>query len=154
MKYVKNNAPYSLAFSAGEGVAVRRFSFPTFRVYSDTGNVASTGVTELSDADYDFLCTNCAQFKKMVESGKFTLVSREEAIPNLGKVESLESENKQLKKQLAEAKKQVTASSDDKEAEKLRDENASLKAQLEALKKQSKAKKTAKAETQADNGGF
>lgn len=157
MKYVKNNLDYSLVFKPEVNGVERVFSFDTYRVYSDTGNVASYGVTEVTEADYTWLCANVPQFKKFVEEGKLALVDKNAAFPAVQKADALESENAKLKKQLEEAKKQLTSakSPDDAKSEALAKENESLKVQLEALKKQKKSAASAKKEeVTSDNGGF
>lgn len=152
MKYVKNNLSFSVKFSVGNGSKQRVFVFDTHRVYSDTGNVASTGVTAIEDSEYDFLCKECVQFKKLVEHGSLVLTAKPAVSAAEDKAKSLEGENKKLKQQLAEAQAQVTEAADKKQ-KKLADENKSLKEQLEALKKESEQLKKA-IESGADKGGF
>lgn len=140
MKYVKNNMGFSLKFTLGTGTAEHSYSFDCERIYSDTGNVASDGITALDDSTYKKLCDECVQFKKMVERGSLSLVSKPAGSAAQEKAKELESENAKLKKQLAEATSALTESTGGKASakeKKLADENKTLKEQLEALKKES-----------------
>lgn len=139
MKYVKNNLGFSVKFKAGTGTGERAYSFDCYRVFSDTGNVATDGITAIEDADYAFLCKECAQFKKMIERGDLTLTAKAMNAAQ-DKAKALEDENKKLKKQLAEAAASAANNTGEKASvkeKKLAEENKSLKEQLEALKKES-----------------
>lgn len=140
MKYVKNNLGYSVKFSLGAGTGEKSYSFDCLRIYSDTGNIASEGITAIDDGEYAKLCAECAPFKKFVERGNLVLVAKPTSSAAQEKAKELESENKKLKAQLAEANKGLTERTDKKsqeKAKKLENENKSLKEQLEALKKES-----------------
>lgn len=150
MKYIKNNLDYAVSFSVMDGTKEKKFEFDCRRIYSDTGNVATTGVTAMEDADFDYLYKNCKQFKAFFDRGDLSKTSKEGANAVANKVDELTRENKKLKEQLAQKQKEAsgekTAELEAKNKEQA-NEISSLKKQLEALKK---AKKDDKADDKAD----
>ena len=130
MKYFKNNKSYALAFRKGEGANGELVDFDCLRVYTDTGNIATTGITQISDEDY----------KALQENKMFMRAIKDNELVEVDEKEIKSDADKQLKK--AEGGKAV------EELEQAKKENESLKAQLEALKK---GKKTTKPE-QAEEG--
>ena len=150
MKYIKNNLDYAVSFSVMDGTKERKFEFDCRRIYSDTGNVATTGVTAMEDADFDYLYKNCKQFKAFFDRGDLSKTSKEGANAVANKVDELTRENEKLKEQLAQKQKEAsgekTAELEAKNKEQA-NEISSLKKQLEALKK---AKKDDKADDKAD----
>lgn len=128
----------------------KRFSFPCFLQYKDTGNIVDTGVTDLSDDEYDALIANVPQFVDLIKKGIFVKTKKTGATQVADKINTLAKENSELKKQLAMKDEQlaqpVSSSTEDKDKE-----LASLKSQLEALKKKdthsTKVDKKAKADT-------
>lgn len=150
MKYIKNNLDYAVSFSVMDGTKEKKFEFDCRRIYSDTGNVATTGVTAMEDADFDCLYKNCKQFKAFFDKGDLSKTSKEGANAVANKVDELTKENEKLKKQLAQKQKEASG---EKTAEleaknkKQADEISDLKKQLEALKK---AKKGGKADDKGD----
>lgn len=150
MKYIKNNLDYAVSFSVMDGAKERKFEFDCRRIYSDTGNVATTGVTAMEDADFDYLYKNCRQFKAFFDRGDISKTSKEGANAVANKVDELTRENEKLKEQLAQKQKEASG---EKTAEleaknkKQANEISDLKKQLEALKK---AKKGDKADDKAD----
>ena len=135
MKYFKNNLDYALSFRKGEGVNGELVEFDCLRVYTDTGNIATTGVTKISDEDYAELQKN-KMFLRAVEDGELKEVDEKEVATDADKLKAKDDEIIELKKQLKEADKGGAV-------EKLKlaeEENASLKAQLEALKNEKKDK--------------
>lgn len=150
MKYIKNNLDYAVSFSVMDGAKERKFEFDCRRIYSDTGNVATTGVTAMEDADFDYLYKNCRQFKAFFDRGDLSKTSKEGANAVANKVDELTRENEKLKEQLAQKQKEASG---EKTAEleaknkKQANEISDLKKQLEALKK---AKKGDKADDKAD----
>ena len=62
MIYVKNNEKYALSFNVTKDSRETRYSFDCRRIYQDTGNIATTGVTPIDEADFDWLYANCKQF--------------------------------------------------------------------------------------------
>lgn len=150
MKYIKNNLDYAVSFSVMDGAKERKFEFDCRRIYSDTGNVATTGITAMEDADFDYLYKNCKQFKAFFDRGDLSKTSKEGANAVANKVDELTRENEKLKEQLAQKQKEASG---EKTAEleaknkKQANEISDLKKQLEALKKE---KKGDKADDKAD----
>ena len=102
MKYIKNKLEYAVTFKTEKDGRETPFTFDCFRVYQDTGNVATTGVTPIPEGDYDLLYRNCRPFKDFVDTGKLVLTSKAEANSVAGKIDDLSKENEALKKELAE----------------------------------------------------
>ena len=137
MKYILNTARYAIAFTIIKKDRPLKISLDKRRLYMDTGNVATTGITPVEEADIEELKKQ-SRFNKMLEKGELTIMEEHEIkSPEENKISKLEEENQKLKEQLKEAEKGGKGSSKkDKEAMKaLEDENASLKAKLEALSK-------------------
>lgn len=156
MKYILNEGRYARAFiiEKANGNLKRevKIELDRRRRYTDTGNIATTGITAIEDEDYEILEKNEA-FAKMLKDKKsgITLVDESMVTGEVDKRASeLAEENKELKKQLAEAKKQAEKNEDAEAVQKIKDENAKLKAQLESLNK--KGKKAEKAEKAEDEG--
>jgi hypothetical protein len=138
MLYIKNNRKYAVAFTVTRDNKPKRYSFDCMRVYSDTGNIATTGVTEIAESDLEWLKKNCLQCKAMLDSGDLALTSAPvKDVVDTAKVEKVEKENKVLKAKADKAESENKA---------LADENADLKKQLEALKKSKKSKADSESE--------
>ena len=153
MKYILNTGRYALSFEIEKGGLKKTIVLDRRRLYNDTGNVATTGVTAIEDEDYEIL-KELPIFKKRFEDKSFALseVDEEQAMgkpdPQASK---LAEENKKLKEDLKKAKEEAKKASGDTEAvKKLEDENASLKAQLEALTKKNEAPATEASDEKAD----
>lgn len=138
MKYILNEGRYALSFEIEKGGLKKTIVLDRRRLYNDTGNVATTGVTAIEDDDYKLL-SELEIFKKRFadKSCALSLIDEEQAMgkpdPQASK---LAEENKKLKEELKKAKDEAKKAGGDTEAvKKLADENASLKAQLEALTK-------------------
>lgn len=132
MKYIKNNLDYAVAFTVTKDSREKKFVFDCFRQYSDTGNVVTTGVTDIEEADYNFLYKECMQFKKFIDKGFLSITNESGALGVANKMDALEKENAKLRAELeAKTKEASTATSEEMDAVKA--ENESLKAQLEAL---------------------
>ena len=136
MKYILNTGRNAISFEIEKGGLKKTIVLDRRRLYNDTGNVATTGVTAIEDDDYEIL-KKLPIFKKRFADKSFGLSEIEEE-QAMGKPDpqasKLAEENKNLKKELEQAKKAVEKSKDAKAVKALEDENASLKAQLEALK--------------------
>lgn len=147
MKYIKNNSRYGIAFEVTVKGLPRKVEFDRRRVYIDTGNVATTGITEVEEEVYEALQKN-SRFVKCIENKELELTEASELASTEKKNEALEAENKKLKAQL----KKAQAGTDTKETEKKlkaqEEEISSLKAQLEALTKVSDT--TAEADKEAE----
>lgn len=156
MKYILNEGRYARAFviEKANGALKRevRIELDRLRRYTDTGNIATTGITAIEDDDYALLEKNEA-FAKMLKDPKsgLSLVDESRVTGNVDKRASeLEEENKKLREQLKEAEKKAETNKDEEAVQKIKDENAKLKAKLEALTK--KGKKADKDEQSEDEG--
>ena len=147
MKYIKNNLDYAVSFSVMDGAKERKFEFDCRRIYSDTGNVATTGITAMEDADFDYLYKNCKQFKAFFDRGDLSKTSKEGANAVANKVDELTRENEKLKEQLAQKQKEASG---EKTAE-LEAKNKKQANEISSLKKQLEALKKAKADDKADD---
>ena len=147
MKYIKSNLDYAVSFSVMDGTKERKFEFDCRRIYSDTGNVATTGVTAMEDADFDYLYKNCKQFKAFFDRGDLSKTSKEGANAVANKVGELTRENEKLEEQLAQKQKEASG---EKTAE-LEAKNKKQANEISDLKKQLEALKKAKADDKADD---
>jgi len=137
--YIKNNLDYAISFTLGEGALKKKIEFDCFRVFNDTGNVATTGVTPLDEDIFKQLYEANRPFKDHVDSGLLVKTKDAGATSVANKMEALAKENATLREQLEQKTKEAsTATSEENRA--LADENASLKKQLEALTKGKKGK--------------
>lgn len=123
MKYVYNKGRYAQSFTISVQGKERKIAFDRRRFYFDTGNIATTGITEVEDNIYEILLEN-KRFSKLIAEGEFELTEA-------SKLNASERINEELKKENKELKKEV---------EEIIKEKESLKAQLEILSK--KGKKT------------
>lgn len=139
MKHVFNGGRYGVAFEVVVGGKERKVEFDRKRLFLDTGNIATSGITSIDDDVYEALKKNNKRFQKMIKDGELKLVDEKALKGTSEEASALAEENKQLKKQLAEANKQSTPKEvkkqlDDKDNE-IKNLKAQLKAQLEALTK-------------------
>lgn len=134
MKYVFNKGRYAVAFEIKLNGKERKVVFDRRRVFLDTGNVATTGVTEVDDKVYDILLEN-KRFKQLIESGEFELTEASALETQEKANEALAAENAKLKEALEKAKEKATSKEIKAELKAKDDEIASLKAQLESLSK-------------------
>ena len=143
MKYVANNGRYGVAFEVTFNNRPMKIEFDRKRVFLDTGNIATSGITTVEDELYNVLLTN-KRFKKMVDEGELKLVDEKALKGTSEELDVLKAENEALKVQLKEAEKKNSKPKEDKETNKeLKAKDAeikSLKAQLEALTKDKKVK--------------
>ena len=157
MKYIKNTGRYAIAFPIVKNGREIKIELERRRLYTDTGNIAFTGITPVEDEDLEEL-KKIKRFNSMVEKGELTILEESEVrTPDENKIKALEEKNKELEKELAKAKStDVKKVEEEKKA--LADENASLRAQLEKLAKGDKADEgkadEGKADGQADTEGF
>ena len=136
MLYIKNNVKYPLAFKIMKNGKEEKIVFDCLRIFQDTGNIATTGVTPISEEDFDELY-KVKVFKDHVDKGLLVKTKEQGATTVANKMDSLEKENEVLRKQLEEKTKEASMATSE-ELEKTKEENASLKKQLEALKKEKK----------------
>lgn len=131
MKYIKNTGRYAIAFSITKNDREFKLALDKRRIFTDTGNIATTGITPVEEKDLEELKKQ-KRFVKMLERGELKIIDESEALPqDEVKAKALEEENIKLKAQLKEAEKAPTK----KELKAKDDEIASLKSQLEALTK-------------------
>lgn len=153
MKYILNEGRNAISFEITKGGLKKIIVLDRRRLYNDTGNVATTGITAIEDEDYEIL-KKLPIFKKRFEDKSFalSLVDEEQAMgkpdPQASK---LAEENKKLREEKKALEKAVKESKDAKVMKDLADENASLKAQLEALKNPEPVKDTEATEATDDN---
>ena len=135
---IKNTGRYALAFTIhknGKDVVVE---FDRRRLYLDTGNVATSGITEVSDEDFELLKKN-KQFVKALETETFSEVTAEELASTTADSEVLAAKDAEIAALKAELDKKAPTKKELKEKDKAlaaKDEEINtLKAQLEALSK-------------------
>lgn len=138
MKYVANNGRYGVAFEVTFNNRPMKIEFDRKRVFLDTGNIATSGITTVEDELYNVLLTN-KRFKKMVDEGELKLVDEKALKGTSEELDVLKAENEALKAQLEKAGKEGNTVKADKETKKelkaKDDEIKSLKAQIEDLTK-------------------
>lgn len=135
---IKNTGRYALAFTIhknGKDVSVE---FDRRRLYLDTGNVATSGITEVSDEDFELLKKN-KQFVKALETETFSEVTAEELAYTTADSETLAAKDAEIAALKAELGKKAPTKKELKEKDEAlaaKDEEINtLKAQLEALSK-------------------
>ena len=135
---IKNTGRYALAFTIhknGKDVVVE---FDRRRLYLDTGNVATSGITEVSDEDFELLKKN-KQFVKALETETFSEVTAEELASTAVDSEALAAKDAEIAALKAELGKKAPTKKELKEKDEAlaaKDEEINtLKAQLEALSK-------------------
>ena len=135
---IKNTGRYALAFTIhknGKDVVVE---FDRRRLYLDTGNVATSGITEVSDEDFELLKKN-KQFVKALETEIFSEVTAEELASTTADSEALAAKDAEIAALKAELGKKAPTKKELKEKDEAlaaKDEEINtLKAQLEALSK-------------------
>lgn len=137
MKYIKNTGRYAIAFEITKNNRSVKIELDKRRVYMDTGNIATTGITPVEEADIAELKKQ-KRFNQEIEKGALEILDESEVkTPDENKIATLEEENKKLQEQLKKAEK-TDVKKVEAEKKALADENASLKKQLEALTKKSK----------------
>lgn len=141
MKYIANNGRYGVAFEVTFNNRPMKIEFDRKRVFLDTGNIATSGITTVEDNLYEVLLTN-KRFNKMIDEGELKLVDEKALKGTSEELDVLKAENEALKSQLKEVEKKNNKPKEDKETNKeLKAKDAeikSLKAQLEALTKDKK----------------
>jgi len=135
MKHVFNGGRYGVAFEVVVGGKERKVEFDRKRLFLDTGNIATSGITSIDDDVYEALKKDNKRFQKMIENGELKLVDDKALKGTSEEASALAEENKQLKKQLAEANKKSTPKEVKKQLDDKDNEIKNLKAQLEALTK-------------------
>lgn len=146
MKFIKNTGRYAVAFTIQKNNRSVKLELDRKRVYMDTGNIATNGITPVEEKDIEELKKQ-KLFNKMLESGDLTILEEKDVkSPEDNKIKELEKINKELEKKVKKLEQNPTAE-DKKAMDDLRNENATLKAQLESL---TKAKTEENPDTKAD----
>lgn len=132
---IKNTGRYALAFTINKNGKEVSIEFDKRRLYLDTGNIATTGITEVSDEDFELLKKN-KEFVKALETDTFSEVTAEEVVDDTKVIAEKDAEIASLKAELvkkAPTKKELKEK-DEALAAKDKEIN-NLKAQLETLSK-------------------
>lgn len=130
MKYVLNNGRYAIAFTIQKDGKEVKIAFDRRRVFLDTGNIATTGITSVEDKDFEEL-KKIKRFAKMLEAKELELTEKSQVETAETKVNALEQEVAELKAKLAEKPE----TKNDKALKEKDKEIADLKSKLEALTK-------------------
>ena len=155
MKYIQNNGRTAVTFAIALKNRAVKLELDRRRIYRDSGNIATTGLTEVSDEAYEELCKS-KNFNRMIKEGTLEVVDEKivKADIKASADKELIKENKKLEK---EAEKAVKAKEEaEAQLSAKDDEINSLKAQLEALTKKDnkadaeKGKGKAKADVDAE----
>lgn len=135
---IKNTGRYALAFTINKNGKDVVVEFDRRRLYLDTGNVATTGITEVSDEDFELLKKN-KQFIKALETETFSEVTADELASTSTGSEALAVKDAEIAALKAELNKKAPTKKELKEKDEAlaaKDEEINtLKAQLEALSK-------------------
>ena len=135
---IKNTGRYALAFTINKNGKDVVVEFDRRRLYLDTGNVATSGITEVSDEDFELLKEN-KQFVKAMETETFSEVTAEELAYTAVDSEALAAKDAEIAALKAELGKKAPTKKELKEKDEAlaaKDEEINtLKAQLEALSK-------------------
>ena len=135
---IKNTGRYALAFTIHKNGKDVVIEFDRRRLYLDTGNVATSGITEVSDEDFELLKKN-KQFVKALETETFSEVTAEELASTAVDSEALAAKDAEIAALKAELGKKAPTKKELKEKDEAlaaKDEEINtLKAQLEALSK-------------------
>lgn len=137
MKYIKNTGRYAIAFLITKNNREVKIELDKRRIYMDTGNIATPGITPVEEDDLKEL-KKIARFNQEVEAGNLNVLDEADVkTTEESKLNKLEEENRQLQEKLKKAEK-ADVKKVEEENKVLADENASLKKQLEALTKKNK----------------
>lgn len=157
-KYIKNTGRYAVAFTIQRNDREFKLELDKRRIYTDTGNIATSGITPVTEEDIEELKKQ-KRFNQMIESNELEILDEKDVkSPEENRIKTLEQENKELLNKLKKAEKADVKKMED-ENKALADENATLRAQLEALgankdTKPAKDKVADIGDVQADTEGF
>lgn len=127
MKYIQNNGRYAIAFTIVKNGKEIKIELDRKRIFMDTGNIATSGITAVEDADLEEL-KKIKRFNNMLEAGELALTEK-------SAIETAETKVADLEKENAELREQLKANPKAKELKEKDDEIKSLKAQIEDLTK-------------------
>lgn len=150
MKYILNKGRYALAFEIVKDNRRVKIEFDKRRIYMDTGNVATTGITAVEDEDYKKLC-EFKRFKELFETGDFELTDITKVETAETKVKELEKANKELEEKLKKAEA-LTPEDVKQQLDAKDDEIKSLKGELEKLSKKGKGSSKKNEDKGTDEG--
>lgn len=156
MKYIQNKGRYALSFKISVKGRPLNLELDKRRIYQDTGNIATTGITELEEDVYAELAKS-KSFKSLLKKGELELIDEKELKASTPATdEALVKENKELVKEaekaVKEAEEAVKAKEEAEAQLSAKDKEINdLKAQLEALSK--KGNKVDKEKDKADIEG-
>ena len=114
---IRNTGRYALSFTINLKGRETKINFDKRRLFLDTGNVATEGVTEISDEAYTEL-KKYKSFTECFDKGFFKEVTDAELASGNGESEALKAKDEEIRK-LKEKDKEI----------------ATLKAKLESLSK-------------------
>lgn len=133
---IKNTGRYALAFTINKNGKEVNIEFDKRRLYLDTGNIATTGITEVSDEDFELLKKN-KEFVKALETDTFSEVTAEEVINTSVDTKVIAEKDAEIASLKAELDKKAPTKKEIKEKDAViaaKDKEIdTLKAQLEAL---------------------
>lgn len=132
---IKNTGRYALAFTINKNGREVSIEFDKRRLYLDTGNIATTGITEVSDEDFELLKKN-KEFVKALETDTFSEVTAEEVVDDTKVIAEKDAEIASLKAELVKKAPMKKELKEKDEALAAKDKEINnLKAQLETLSK-------------------
>ena len=135
---IKNTGRYALAFTINKNGKEVSIEFDKRRLYLDTGNIATTGITEVSDEDFELLKKN-KEFVKALETDTFSEVTAEEVINTSVDTKVIAEKDAEIASLKAELDKKTPTKKELKEKDAViaaKDKEINnLKAQLETLSK-------------------
>lgn len=139
---IKNTGRYALAFTINKNGKEVSIEFDKRRLYLDTGNIATTGITEVSDEDFELLKKN-KEFMKALETDTFSEVTADEVINTSVDTKIIAEKDAEIATLKAELDKKAPTKKEIKEkdaviAAKDKEINT-LKAQLETLSRNKEA---------------
>lgn len=133
MKYVKNNGRYAFAYTYNKGALPMKVEFDRQRIYMDTGNIATTGITAIANDVFEALQENKA-FVRAMKEGILELIDKPSTSTE-DVVARLRAENEKLQKKLNKDNSAKEIEKLEAEKAQLEKDKADMKAQLESLAK-------------------
>ena len=148
MKYIQNKGRYALSFKISVKGRPLNLELDKRRIFQDTGNIATTGITELEEDVYAELAKS-KSFNSLLKKSELELIDEKELKASTSATdEALVKENKKLVK---EAEKAVKAKEEAEAQLSAKDKEINdLKAQLEALSKKDNKVDAEKEKDKAD----
>ena len=132
MKYIQNNGRYALSFEITKDNRQVKIVLDRKRIFRDTGNIATTGITAVADEDYEKLC-EYKRFNQLMKAEELELTDITKLETAETEITALKEANKKLEEELAKEKSKSNKKEVDAKMKAKDDEIASLKATLESL---------------------